>query len=333
MRSAVRASAATLGAWGGYLALTGRWNDPVAFHIAHADSLIRPLLVQVLPPAAVVALYSGGRGTFVELLSSSVFADIDGAQRPTKAFGLTFRNDLGNAAGLDKDGSMLDFNYRVGAGFAVVGTVLARAHGGNLEVGRGRWTPLMPLPSSGGAVNSLGLPSKGIDVAVANIAAFRERRSLPVQVAHRAHRDTLATRAAARGAPSQPFPIGVSIMGHPEDFGAAKLSGILRCVRASLSVADFIEINESCPNCAHHDGSLAEQRARVGAIVAARDEYSTAHSESRRVPILVKLGTLGTYLLTTFLRDFSVMKETLPRVLRIVHEYSYNLYTFQLLIH
>ena len=299
MARIARSCAATAGAWGAYLACTGRWEDPVAFHIAHADSLIRPIVAQVLPEPLFVALYSGGRAPFIDLLARSVFPDIDGAHRPTKAFGLVFRNDLGNAAGLDKDGSMLDFNYRIGAGFAIVGTVLARPHLGNREVAKGRWNPMVPLPSSGGAVNSLGLPSKGIDVAVANIAAFRARRSLPPQVAGRLHRDTLATIAKAPGgAPAQPFPIGVSIMGHPHDVGDAKLAGILKCVLAALPVADFIEINESCPNVGtSHGVSESEQRARIRAIVAARDAHCAPSAAGagplRRVPILVKLGSLG----------------------------------------
>ena len=65
-----------------------------------------------------------------------------------RAMGLTFRNDLGNAAGLDKDGSLLDFNYALGAGFTVVGTVLSEGHTGNVfsffgGLWKGNvWTPL-----------------------------------------------------------------------------------------------------------------------------------------------------------------------------------------------
>lgn len=290
-RLGLRSVSTSAGAWAAYLAWSGRWDDPVAFHVAHADSLIRPIVAQVLPAPLFVAVYSAGRSYFINMLARAEFTEIDGTNRPTKAFGLVFRNDLGNAAGLDKDGSMLDFNYRIGAGFAIVGTVLARPHSGNLEVAQGRWNPMVPLPSSGGAMNSLGLPSKGVTAAVANIAAFRARRSLPPQVAECQRRDPLA-------APAQPFPIGVSIMGHPHDVGDAKLAGILKCVRASLPVADFIEINESCPNVGtSHGASESEQRARIRAIVAVRDAYRAASAAEgrprRRVPVLVKLGSIG----------------------------------------
>ena len=71
---------------------------------------------------------------------------------------------------------------------------------------------------------------------------------------------------------------------------------MVECVRASLAVADFIEINESCPNVHHGGGggggdATAELRARLRDVVAVRDE--AAKGGGRRVPILVKLGDLG----------------------------------------
>ena len=38
----------------------------------------------------------------------------------------------------------------------------------------GRWNPWVPLPDAHAGLNSLGLPSKGVDAAVRNIAAFRK---------------------------------------------------------------------------------------------------------------------------------------------------------------
>jgi len=214
------------------------------------------------------------------MLVASDFGPHKGPDRPVEAFGLTFRSDLGNSAGLDKDGSLLPFNFRLGAGFCVVGTVLSRPHTGNLEVpspspfGDGKkHNPWVPLPDSGAALNSLGLPSKGVDEAVENISAFREMYRIPL------------------GGGKARFPIGVSIMGHPLDQGEAKLAGVVDCVRKALPVADFIEINESCPNVKHHKGGDAELTARVKAVMKMRDAELKA--TGRKVPILVKLGDFG----------------------------------------
>ena len=98
------------------------------------------------------------------LLLARGAADDDSSTRRS-AMGLAFRNDLGNSAGLDKDGSLLELSYALGAGFTVVGTVLSEAHTGNVFSFLGgvwsgnAWTP---LPLSGAALNSLGLPSKGV---------------------------------------------------------------------------------------------------------------------------------------------------------------------------
>ena len=303
-----------------------------ALRLARVDAALRPAIGAAVPSEVFVALYSSSRTAFLAALAAAAPAPAaphtGGAgsgcaapPRAAEAMGLRFRNDLGNAAGLDKDGALLAFAYRLGAGYAVVGTVLSEPHAGNVfgmlgGLWRGNaWTP---LPQSGAALNSLGLPSKGVDAALANIAAFRESHGIAPQTGRGS---SSGAGAGARGSSSNGnggssgsgnddfFPIGVSIMGHPAHGAdpARKLQGVLECVRKSLPLADFIEINESCPNVDHgggnggsggggssgkaHDKELA---ARLRAVVAVRDEAAAAKGgDGRRVPLLVKLGDLG----------------------------------------
>lgn len=79
-------------------------------------------------------------------------------------------------------------------------------------------------------------------------------------------------------------------MGHPAQDESEKLVGVVECVRKAIPVADFIEINESCPNVKHgkDSGGLAQ---RLLAVTTLRDQMIT--STGRRVPILVKLGDVG----------------------------------------
>jgi dihydroorotate dehydrogenase len=302
-----------------------------ALRLARVDAALRPAIGAAVPPEVFVALYSSTRTAFLAALAAAAPAPAathtggGGRAAPVRAaveaMGLRFRNDLGNAAGLDKDGALLAFAYRLGAGYAVVGTVLSAPHAGNVfgmlgGLWRGNaWTP---LPQSGAALNSLGLPSKGVDAALANIAAFRESHGIAPQTGRGS--SSGSGGAGAGGGSSNgdggvsgssgnnDFPIGISIMGHPAH-GAdpqRKLQGVLDCVRKSLPLADFIEINESCPNVDHgaggggsggggggkaHDEELA---ARLRAVVAVRDEAAAAKGgDGRRVPLLVKLGDLG----------------------------------------
>lgn len=227
--------------------------------LAKLEHKLRPMMAQFLPPKTFTSIYCAGRNSFIASLSKALKEPIEANFNPVEVAGLKFRNDLGNAAGLDKDGSLLDFNYCVGAGFAVVGTVLNKPHTGNLSKFFGKeQNPWVPLPASHSGLNSLGLPSKGVDVAIDNIKAFQDKWQ------------------------PKDFPVGVSIMGHPLQEGQEKLDGILECVEKALPHAGFIEINESCPNVAHKvDDSLGE---RLKSIVALRSD---------KTPIFVKLGDLG----------------------------------------
>ena len=133
------------------------------FMLMQLDDKLRPTLAATLPAEAFICLYSATRTPFAKAMGKSAGkqpASLPaGGAESVRVMGLSFRNDLGNAAGLDKDGSLLDFNYAIGAGYTVVGTVLSEPHTGNLfsflgGLWRGNaWTP---LPLSGGALNSLG---------------------------------------------------------------------------------------------------------------------------------------------------------------------------------
>ncbi len=228
---------------------------------------LRPVILKLFKPEIFISLYTSSRNSYLKKLSNAnVSANLSECIYEQSLFKnrLKFRNDLGNAAGFDKDGSLLEFNYKIGAGFSVVGTVLSEEYSGNIHKSIfGKSNPWTPLPNSGSAINSLGLPSKGIDIAVKNIKKFKDRVK------------------------PKDFPIGVSIMGHPlHKDSERKLKGISECVDKALEVADFIEINESCPNTEHNDDQ-SSMLARVTEVIELRD------SKERYVPVLVKLGDLG----------------------------------------
>ena len=69
---------------------------------------------------------------------------------------------------------MLWLNYAMGAGFAIVGTTFNEPNEGNYLSSYLKVNPWTPLPASHGAVNYLGLPSKGVDNVVRNIERFKD---------------------------------------------------------------------------------------------------------------------------------------------------------------
>jgi len=93
---------------------------------------------------------------------------------PTKAFGLTFPNPVGLAAGLDKNGAHIDALLALGFGFVEIGTVTPRAQPGNPK------PRMFRLPQHKAVINRLGFNNEGVDVLVANVERARRRtRRIP----------------------------------------------------------------------------------------------------------------------------------------------------------
>jgi dihydroorotate dehydrogenase len=99
-------------------------------------------------------------------------AAADDARLRVKAFGLTFPNPIGTAAGFDKDAEVVDAVLRVGFGFAEVGTVTPRPQGGNPR------PRMFRLRADEGVVNRLGFNNAGHAAVRARLAARSPRRGI-----------------------------------------------------------------------------------------------------------------------------------------------------------
>ncbi|MFO7710146.1 MAG: hypothetical protein R6V53_00070 [Candidatus Woesearchaeota archaeon] len=208
--------------------------------VMHLEGATRTFLPFFLSNLAMIKAYSQARTPMLKALARERPRAVAPCN-PVTYKGLNFRNDLGNAAGFDKDGDLLPFSYSMGAGFAVVGTVLNEPHSGNY-MKYNNVNPWVPLPRSRAAINSLGLPSKGADAVIRNIDSFRQCYE------------------------PKDFPIGVSIMGHPRQ---DRLTSTIDCMNKVIPYADFIEVNESCPNVCHD----IQIEHRIESLIRARDKY------------------------------------------------------------
>jgi dihydroorotate dehydrogenase len=86
---------------------------------------------------------------------------------PRTVMGLTFRNPVGLAAGLDKDGAFIDALDDLGFGSIEVGTVTPRAQPGNPK------PRMFRLPQAHAIINRMGFNNGGVDAFVANVQASR----------------------------------------------------------------------------------------------------------------------------------------------------------------
>lgn len=86
---------------------------------------------------------------------------------PVEVMGLTFRNPVGLAAGLDKNGDCIDGLAALGFGFIEIGTVTPRPQPGNPK------PRLFRLPQAQAIINRMGFNNKGVDHLVQQVRKAR----------------------------------------------------------------------------------------------------------------------------------------------------------------
>jgi dihydroorotate dehydrogenase len=172
------------------------------------------------------------------------------------AFGLTFPNPVGLAAGFDKNGEVAAAVLRLGFGFTEIGTVTPRPQAGNPR------PRLFRLEADEGVINRLGFNSQGSDAVLARLAGRRPGGIVGVNVG--ANKDS-ADRA--------------------EDYAGL--------IEAFAPVASYFAVNISSPNT---PGLRDLQQAKalddlLARVLAARDRAAAKPAAGgTRVPVLVKIA-------------------------------------------
>jgi dihydroorotate dehydrogenase len=134
-----------------------------------------------------LALWSGC-GPLLEVPAR--FLRVEDPRLRVEAFGLTFPNPLGLAAGMDKDARALPAWWALGFGYAEVGTLTPRPQEGNPR------PRLFRLPEDRALINRMGFNNEGAEKAARRLQAFRARGlPFPVGVNLGKNRDTPLERA------------------------------------------------------------------------------------------------------------------------------------------
>lgn len=89
------------------------------------------------------------------------------ASKPRTVMGLNFPNAVGLAAGLDKNGAVIDGMAALGFGFIEVGTVTPRPQPGNPK------PRLFRVPKAQGVINRFGFNNLGVEALVENVKAAK----------------------------------------------------------------------------------------------------------------------------------------------------------------
>jgi dihydroorotate dehydrogenase len=136
--------------------------------------IVRPALFKLDPERAHELTFQQLR--FMNGTPLEMFYRQNLPSRPVTCMGLTFKNALGLAAGLDKNAECIDAFAAMGFGFVEVGTVTPRAQAGNDK------PRMFRLVEAGGIINRMGFNNLGADHLVENVKKARFNGVLGINI-------------------------------------------------------------------------------------------------------------------------------------------------------
>jgi dihydroorotate dehydrogenase len=177
----------------------------------------------------------------------------DDARLAVRAFGLTFPNPLGMAAGFDKHAEVPDALLRLGFGFVEVGTVTPLPQPGNPR------PRMFRLAADEAVINRLGFNSEGAEAVLRRLAARTARGGI----------------------------VGVNIGANRDS--PDRLADYARLVKMFAPVASYLAVNVSSPNTPglrdlQQTAMLDDLLARV------MDARAEAGRDAGLTPVLLKIA-------------------------------------------
>jgi dihydroorotate dehydrogenase len=172
--------------------------------------------------------------------------------------GLKFPNRVGMAAGLDKNGRVIDGLGAMGFGFVEVGTVTPKAQPGNPK------PRMFRLPEANALINRLGFNNEGLDAFLANVKRARFRQ----------------------GGGILGLNIGKNAITPIEDAVDDYLIGL----EGVFPHADYVTVNISSPNTKNLRALQSDEAldALLGQLQERRQQLIARHGRS--VPMFVKIA-------------------------------------------
>jgi len=175
--------------------------------------------------------------------------------QPRQVMGISFPNAVGLAAGLDKNGAVIDAMAQLGFGFIEVGTVTPLPQPGNPK------PRLFRVKAAQGIINRFGFNNLGVDNLLANVRAAHYKGVLGINIGK-----NFAT------------PIENAVADY------------LICLRKVYAHASYITVNISSPNTKNLR-ALQEKEALSSLLAALKQQQTElAQQHGRYVPIALKIA-------------------------------------------
>ena len=174
---------------------------------------------------------------------------------PKEVMGLNFPNPVGLAAGLDKNGAVIDGLAALGFGFLEIGTITPRAQPGNPK------PRLFRLKEAEAIINRFGFNNLGVDNLIQNVETVKYRGIL-----------------------------GINIGKNFDTPNESAVDDYLVCMRKVYAHASYITVNISSPNTKHLR-QLQEKDALDALLAILKAEQQVlAGKHGKYVPIALKIA-------------------------------------------
>ena len=172
-----------------------------------------------------------------------------------QVMGLTFPNAVGLAAGLDKNGAVIDGMAALGFGFIEIGTITPRAQPGNPQ------PRLFRVKEAQGIVNRFGFNNLGVDNLIENVKAAKYRGIL-----------------------------GINIGKNFDTPNENAVNDYLICMQKVYAHASYITVNISSPNTKNLR-ALQEKDALSSLLATLKlEQTKLAGKHGRYVPVALKIA-------------------------------------------
>jgi len=190
--------------------------------------------------------------------------------QPRQVMGLNFPNPVGLAAGLDKNGAVIDSMAVLGFGFIEIGTVTPRGQPGNPK------PRLFRVKEAQGVINRFGFNNLGVDHLVNNVRAAKFKGGT-------------FNKSAANQDSAQQI-LGINIGKNFDTPIENAVDDYLICMKKVYEHASYITVNISSPNTKNLR-ALQEKEALSSLLASLKlEQNKLAQQYGKYVPITLKIA-------------------------------------------
>jgi dihydroorotate dehydrogenase len=233
--------------------------------------LFRPLLFRINPETAhLLTLYALRSTQYVPIVLDLLKAVYKSPTKPIHAFGLTFKNPVGLAAGFDKDALAVKGLGALGFGHLEIGTVTPMPQRGNPK------PRVFRLVEDNAIINRMGFPSRGPRFVLKQLNPVRKMSAFELVLGRRPKKSDVL--------------LGINLGKNKSTPNEEAVLDYISLLEDFAPHADYLTINVSSPNTV---GLRALQgRAALEELLSqlhAQRQMEEAKLD-KKLPLLVKLA-------------------------------------------